>query len=153
MKVITRRAVARDADSIAELYLRARRAAAAVGAIPPLVHGDDDVARWVAGIVIRKLECWVAESSQRAIVGMLVLDGDSIDQLYVQPDLTGRGIGATLILLAKHKRPAGLRLLTFASNEGAQRFYLRHGFREVERTDGTGNEEGAPDIECAWGSE
>ena len=153
MKVIRRRAVARDADSIAELYLRARRAAARVGAIPPLVHGDDDVARWVAGVVIQSMECWVAESAQGAIVGMLVLGGDAVDQLYVRPDLTGRGIGAALILLAKRERPAGLRLLTFVSNEGAQRFYLRHRFREVQRTDGTDNEEGAPDIEYAWGSD
>jgi ribosomal protein S18 acetylase RimI-like enzyme len=73
--------------------------------------------------------------------------------LYVRPDLTGRGIGATLIRLAKRERPAGLRLLTFASNEGAQRFYLRHGFREVRRTDGTENEEGAADIEYALSSD
>jgi hypothetical protein len=32
----------------------------------------------------------------------------------------------------------------------AQRFYLRQGFHEVERTDGSRNEEGAPDILYAW---
>jgi ribosomal protein S18 acetylase RimI-like enzyme len=80
------------------------------------------------------------------MVGLLVLDGDSIDQLYVDPDLTCRGIGAQLLDVAKRERPEGLGLWTFVSNQGAQRFYERHGFREVERTDGSRNEERAPDI-------
>jgi GNAT superfamily N-acetyltransferase len=81
---------------------------------------------------------------------MLVLDGDWIDQLYVDPDLTRAGIGAKLIGVAKRERPGGLRLWTFVSNRDAQRFYERHGFHEVERTDGTNNEEGAPDIQYQW---
>jgi hypothetical protein len=43
-----------------------------------------------------------------------------------------------------------LQLWTFVSNLGAQRFYLRHGFVEVERTDGAANEEHAPDILYEW---
>ena len=81
---------------------------------------------------------------------MLALDADWIDQLYVDPDLTRAGIGAALLAVAKRERPDGLRLWTFVSNRDAQRFYLRHGFREVERTDGSHNEEGAPAIQYAW---
>lgn len=47
----------------------------------------------------------------------------------------------------------GLRLWTFVSNERTQRFYLRRGFREVERTDGSRSEEGSPDIQYAWDSQ
>ncbi len=36
------------------------------------------------------------------------------------------------------------------SNRGAQRFYERHGFVEIGRTDGTDNEERAPDIQYAY---
>jgi ribosomal protein S18 acetylase RimI-like enzyme len=36
------------------------------------------------------------------------------------------------------------------TNERAQRFYERHGFTEVERTDGSDNEERAPDIQYAY---
>lgn len=68
------------------------------------------------------------------------------DQLYVEPTMTGRGIGAGFLKLAKGERPEGLRLWTFASNTGAQRFYERHGFLATRRTDGRENEEGAPDI-------
>jgi ribosomal protein S18 acetylase RimI-like enzyme len=81
---------------------------------------------------------------------MMVLEGDWIAQLYADPDLTRVGIGSELLAAAKRERPAGLRLWTFVSNEGAQRFYARHGFREVGRTDGADNEERAPAIQYAW---
>ena len=151
MHVVIRRATSSDAAATAGLYLRARRAASVTGAIPPLVHDDDDVKDWMTQVVIPTLECWLAENAAGTVVGMLVINGDWIDQLYVDPNLTGAGIGSELIALAKHERPDRLRLWTFVSNERAQRFYLRHGFHEVERTGGSGNEEAAPDILYAWG--
>jgi len=39
-----------------------------------------------------------------------------------------------------------LRLYTFARNAGARRFYERHRFVAVAFGDGTGNEEGEPDV-------
>jgi ribosomal protein S18 acetylase RimI-like enzyme len=150
MDLAMRRAATADAQSTTELYCHARRAAAETGRIPPPVHPDDEVATWITHVVIPELECWLAQTSSERVVGMLVLKGDWIDQLYVDPDLTGRGIGAELLDLAKRERPHGLRLWTFVSNEGAQRFYERHGFREVERTDGSRNEERAPDIQYVW---
>ena len=86
--------------------------------------------------------------SATAAVGP-VLDQDRVDQLYVEPTLTGRGFGSELIGLAMRARPQGLRLWTFESNLGAQRFYERHGFRQMERTAGD-NEDGAPDILYVW---
>jgi GNAT superfamily N-acetyltransferase len=118
--------------------------------VPALVHDPDEVRRWVADHVVPDLECWVADYPERVVVGMLVLDQEWIDQLYVAPDLTARGIGAELITVAKRERPAGLKLWTFVSNARAQRFYSHHGFLEVQRTNGSGNEECAPDILYAW---
>lgn len=60
--------------------------------------------------------------------------------------MTGQGIGSQLLALARRQRPHGLRLWTFVSIVRAQRFYERHGFVEIDRTDGRDNEEGAPDI-------
>jgi GNAT superfamily N-acetyltransferase len=148
--MIIRRATSADAGATADLCLRARRAGSAEGAIPPLVHDDDDARVWVARVVIPRRECWLAEHESGALVGMLVLEDDWIEQLYVDPARTGSGIGAELIAVARRERPDGLRLRTFASNEGAQRFFPRHGFHEVERKDGSRNEEGAPDILYAW---
>jgi GNAT superfamily N-acetyltransferase len=150
MSVSFRRGVEADAGAAADLWLRARKAAVPV--IPQPVHDDDDVRAWFASHVVCDSELWVAEDGRGgALVGILVLDGQWLDQLYVEPTMTGRGIGAGLVEAAKRRRPNGLRLRTFASNTGAQRFYERHGFIATERTDGRGNEERAPDILYVWG--
>jgi hypothetical protein len=38
----------------------------------------------------------------------------------------------------------------FERNSGARAFYARHGFTEVTRTDGSGNEEREPDVLLTW---
>lgn len=146
MDVTLRRGTPADADAVTALYVRARRAAAD---IPATVHSDDEIRRWIVAHVVPHTELWLAENEAGALVGLLVLDEDSLEQLCVEPTLTGRGIGAELVRLAKRKRAQGLRLWTFASNVRAQRFYERHGFVERDRTDGD-NEEGAPDILYVW---
>jgi GNAT superfamily N-acetyltransferase len=150
MPVTLRRGTEADAGAAADLWLHARKAA--VDMIPPPVHCDDDVRAWFASHVVRNTELWIAEHASGALVGILVLDGPWLDQLYVEPTMTGRGIGARLVELAKRERPEGLRLWTFASNAGAQRFYEGHGFAATRRTDGD-NEEGAPDILYVWGGD
>ena len=150
MDLTIRRDVAADARAASDLYLHARRAAAETGSIPLPAHSDDEVAEWIKHVVIPKLECWLAQTPGRQVVGILVISGDWIDQLYVDPDLASRAIGVELLDLAKRQRPHGLRLWTFVSNDGALRFYERHGFREVERTNGSRNEERAPDIQYVW---
>jgi GNAT superfamily N-acetyltransferase len=96
-------------------------------------------------------QSWVALDDGR-IVAVLTLDGDDLDQLYVDPDAAGQGIGSTLVELAKDLRPGGLALWTFQSNTRAQAFYRRRGFAEVRRTDGASNEERAPDVRMVWGA-
>jgi GNAT superfamily N-acetyltransferase len=147
MDLEIRRGAERDARAAADLWLRARKAAR--GAIPDPVHGDDDVRGWFASHVVRECELWLAEDGG-TVVGILVLEGSWVGQLYVEPELTGRGIGDRLLSVAKRERPDGLRLWTFASNVRAHRFYERRGFTEERRTDGRDNEERAPDILYVW---
>ena len=144
-----RRGGAHDARAAADLYLRAREAALRAGSIPAGVHDDDDVRGYFASRIVEDCELWVAEQDG-ALAGILVLDGDFVDQLYVEPGLTGRGIGSALLAVAKRERPQGLQLWAFQTNTGAQRFYERHGFVEVRRTDGRDNEERAPDVLYAY---
>lgn len=151
MKIVFRRGTAADAVPAADLWLRARKAA--LGAIPQSAHSDDEVRAWFASHVVRETELWIAEDLAGRLAGIMVLDGPWVDQLYVEPAMTGRGIGAGLLDLAKRERQAGLRLWTFASNTGARRFYERHGFVETRRTDGRDNEEGAADILYVWDGE
>jgi GNAT superfamily N-acetyltransferase len=149
MKPAIRRGGAREARAAADLYLRARAAALRAGSIPAGVHDDDDVRDHFASHIVEACELWVADHDG-ALAGILVLDGGFVDQLYVEPGLTGRGIGSALLAVAKRERPQGLRLWTFQSNTGARRFYERHGFVEVRRTDGRDNEERAPDVLYAY---
>lgn len=141
-----RRARLDEAEALADLLLRSRRAS--VPAIPAPVHDDDDVRTWFADVVLPEREVWVAEEDD-SVVGLLVLDGVWVDQLYVDADRTGRGFGSQLLEMAKKLRPGGLELSTFQSNHRAQRFYERHAFEIVGRTDGD-NEEAAPDLHYRW---
>jgi GNAT superfamily N-acetyltransferase len=141
-----RRARADEAGALAEVWLRAR--AASVPAIPPPVHTDDEVREWFERVVLPTREVWSADDDG-VVAAVLVLEDDWIDQLYVEPAHTGRGIGGRLVTVAKERRPAGLRLWTFEANVGARRFYERHGFVATGSTAGD-NEEGAPDVRYEW---
>jgi GNAT superfamily N-acetyltransferase len=140
-----RRAAADEALSVADVWLQARHAA--FPAIPKPMHSDDEV-RAFYSTVFPARDVWVVETGD-ALVAMLVLEDDWLDQLYVLPEWTGRGVGSELVELAKAQRPSGLQLWAFQSNVRALRFYERHGFVAVETTDGD-NEEGAPDVRYVW---
>jgi ribosomal protein S18 acetylase RimI-like enzyme len=143
-----RRGTVEDAESVADVFITSRRAAA--GRIPRSIHADDDVRRWFASVVLVEVEreVWVAEVDGR-IVGILVLRGDSVDQLYVLPQFQRHGVGTRLLAQAKRGR-GRLRLYTFEANEPARDFYEKHGFKAIAFGDGTGNEEGAPDVLYEW---
>jgi GNAT superfamily N-acetyltransferase len=143
-----RRAGPDDARAVADVLIRSR--SAAVGAIPPAVHSAAEIRDWVTFVVIPEREVWLTEDGDGRPLAVLVLEDGWVDQLYVEPGHTGRGLGARLLELAKSRRPGGLHLWTFAANTAAQRFYLRHGFTVAETTDGSGNEEKAPDVRFVW---
>jgi GNAT superfamily N-acetyltransferase len=149
MKPAIRRGGPPDARAAADLYLRSREAALHAGAMPAGVHDPDDVRGYFASHIVKNCELWVAEDGD-TLVGILVLRGKFVDHLYVEPGLTGRGIGSALLAVAKRERPRGLALWAFQTNTGARRFYERHGFGEVGRSDGRDNEERAPDILYAY---
>jgi GNAT superfamily N-acetyltransferase len=141
-----RKAGRHEAGTAAEILLRSRHAS--VPAIPPLVHTEDDAKEYFSETIRQSADVWVVEAED-AIAGVMVLNGNWVGQLYIDPDWTGQGLGSLLIDKAKTERPEILELWTFESNIGAQRFYERHGFIAVGRTAGE-NEEGAPDIHYRW---
>ena len=151
-----RPAEAEDAETLADLFWAAR--SAAYPAMPRSVHTREEVGHWfreVLGMEPRTIpmpaerETWVAETDG-TVVGYAVVDPEWLDSLYVRPDLTGQGIGAALLGLVKGLRPAGFGLWVFETNTRAQAFYRRHGLVVVRRTDGSDNEERAPDLELSW---
>ena len=92
---------------------------------------------------------WVAEEDGR-VVGLAAIGESTLGHLYVHPDFHGRGLGTALLEKTKELRPEGFTLWTFPANEQACRFYERHGLRPIEYGDGSGNEEGLPDVRYEW---
>lgn len=90
---------------------------------------------------------WVTVTED--VTGFLAREGEMIQALYVAKDQRGQGIGSALLEAAQEAAPV-LTLWTFQANTPAQGFYKKHGFREVERTDGQDNDEGLPDIRYLW---
>ena len=82
-------------------------------------------------------------------MGFIALYQNSIDALYIRNDQHGQGYGSTLIQYAQSMRD-DLELWTFQENTPARRFYAKHGFSEVKFTDGSGNDEGLPDVCLTW---
>jgi len=142
------RAGVEDAEEIADLYTAAR--VAAVPQMPPALHTNAEDRGWMAAqLALADHEAWVAERED-AIVGYALFTPVWLDHLFVHPAHLASGIGSALLDLVKSLRPDGFSLWVFESNAGARRFYARHGLVEVERTDGSGNEEKAPDIRMEW---
>jgi chorismate mutase len=140
-----RPAAAGDAGAVAEVHLAARREAS----MPPGIHTDDEVRAWLAGRLQGDDEVWVAEIDGR-VAAYARMTTTWLDDLYVAPHFARQGIGAALLDVAKSRRPDGFCLWVFEMNVPARAFYARHDLVELERTDGDGNEEKAPDIKMAW---
>lgn len=137
-----------DLTEIGELFWAARTAAAP--AMPPPVRSREDVLDFYRGLELDDgRELWVAES-EGGLAGFAELKGPWLDDLYVAPDHQRAGIGTALLELVKTLRPDGFGLWVFETNRPARQFYARHGLVELERTDGSGNEESAPDIRMEW---
>lgn len=146
--LVVRRAAAGDASGIGDVWLASWRA---TFDFPPS-HPDDDVRRWLAGELLPSAETWVAvdPADGGRVVALMALSEAKVEQLYVAPDWIGHGLGRRLIALAQSRRPDGLELYCFQANAFARRFYERHGFMPVTFGDGSGNEEGQPDVLYRW---
>jgi GNAT superfamily N-acetyltransferase len=95
------------------------------------------------------MEVWVAELNSR-VAGFAAINEDWLDHLYVHPEAQNGGTGSAMLAKVRDRRPEGFQFWAFQKNEGARRFYGRHGCREVEWTDGEGNEEKEPDVRFEW---
>ncbi|MDF1728042.1 MAG: GNAT family N-acetyltransferase [Sulfitobacter sp.] len=116
----------------------------------PRVHTRaEDLAH--AGALIARGWVTVAERGDR-IEGFAACDGPELNALYVAESARGQGLGAALLQALQGGRDH-LTLWTFEANKAAHRFYQRHGFTEVARTDGSANDEKLPDIRFDWHKE
>ena len=141
-----RRARPEDADAIAETFIAAFDT---LLTFLPNLHTHDEHRQFITEVVPRDHELWVAEDEGR-VVGFAAIGESTLGHIYVRPDFHGRGLGTALLEQTKKLRPSGFTLWTFPANVGACRFYERHGLQAIEHGDGSGNEEGVPDVRYEW---
>lgn len=150
MRTSLRNATTDDADRIADMYLTSRERYLSYA---PVTHTDKAVRTWIRETLIPSGNVTVA-LIENSIVGFLAISRDSdygwIDHLYLDPTKTNIGLGSFLTNEAKRLLGGPIRLYTFQANADARRFYHRHGFREIELSDGALNEEKTPDVLMEW---
>jgi ribosomal protein S18 acetylase RimI-like enzyme len=140
-----RQAAPQDVDEIAETF---SRSLGMLTFLPPL-HTEEEHRRFITETVPVDHEIWVAEEDGR-VVGLAAVGETTLGHIYVHPDYQRRGLGSQLLEQVKALQPEGFTLWTFPDNEVACRFYERHGLTVSARGDGSGNEEGLPDVQYAW---
>ncbi|HEX3454683.1 MAG TPA: GNAT family N-acetyltransferase, partial [Gaiellaceae bacterium] len=124
-----RRATPDDGPAVSAIFVRAHDQ---MTYLPRIV---DEHRPLLGGWFIDRDEIWVDEESD-TVTGFAGLNADTLTHIYVDPDRQGCGIGTVLLEHAKSLRSERLELWVFQKNEGARRFYERHGFRLVRLTDG-----------------
>jgi len=145
-----------ESDLCADIFREAWRG---MWFVPQDLNTVDEDRRWMRDVFTDQLVL-VAEEERSAdpddaanrtmVVGFLSMGGGTIHNLYIKPGYQGQGFGQALIETAKASSGGQLRLWVFEPNEGAIRFYERHGFTTLRKTDGQDNEEKVPDRLMIW---
>ena len=112
----------------------------------PRIHTRDEDFGFCRKL-IETTEVWVANPSSG--FGFLARHGNSIDALYLSPELRRQGWGTALLDAIRQDRDA-LTLWTFQANRAAVAFYKAQGFQISDVTDGSGNAEKQPDYFMTW---
>lgn len=141
-----RRAIAGEHRRLAEIHVLARYDMAYL----PRVHSFSSTENWMREVVVPSNGVWVAEIDG-AVVAYAWLHEGFLRGLYVHPSYQRQGIGSRLLSVVGDNAAGGFHLWVFEANEGAIRFYERHGARLVRKTDGSGNEEKLPDRLMSFG--
>lgn len=138
-----------EVGDTAEMWQRSQRAAYSWFREDQF-HSRSDALRFFADFVCTQCEVFVAfQVSTETVVGVLALEGDFIEHLYVDVDSQGNGVGSALLDHAMALRPTRIALMTLARNERARRFYERRGFVST-KTGTSPPPENEPDVRYEW---
>ncbi len=150
MSVFIRSATERDLSQVQDLLRRAWHAAYdhiyGVEKVAAITDDWHSLANLKSNLARPWSEFLVADTGQ-ALLGVAYARQSSEDfvmihQLYVDPEHTGKGIGAQLLEECFEAFPEAkaFRLEVNAQNPNAVRFYERYGFKEVSRTENCGKD-------------
>ena len=144
-----------ESDACVDVYRAAWRG---MTFVPQDLHSHAEDRRWMQDVFARQLVL-VAEiadggpaTAAGKIIGLLSMSNGTVHNFYIQPGYQNQGIGQRLMDMAKTCSGGELKLWVFEPNDRAIRFYERHGFQTVRKTDGLENEEKVPDRLMAWRS-
>ena len=98
-----------------------------------------EIDRMVADEFLPAADLWMIDDDGGRAVGFLVMDGDLIDALFVDPQVHGQGYGTRLLSHALSMAP-NARVDASEQADNALAFYLARGFKVTGRseTDGGG---------------
>ena len=102
------------------------------GFLSPEHRAEIDVL--VAEQFLPNAELWIIEGDDGRAAGFLVMDGDMIDALFVDPQLHGRGYGSALVEHALKLAP-NARVDASEQADNALPFYLAKGFHVTGRSE------------------
>ncbi|MDA5545293.1 MULTISPECIES: GNAT family N-acetyltransferase [Yersinia] len=106
------RAISEDIPRLVEIWEKAVRES-------HLFLTEADIQFYLLG-----LEVWLFENSREA-VGLIGLDGNKVEVLFIDPIYHGKGFGKTLLAHAQHLKG---KLSVNEQNPAALAFYLKSGF-------------------------
>ena len=136
-----------DIDATVRMWRRSRE-----GVQPALEarlnYSPEDDLRFFTDTILSECNVWLAIASKRP-VGLLAINGDSVEQLYIEPIEQRRGVGTALLDFAKELSPTRLQLQTHQANTGARKFYENRGFRTVQFGVSPAPEN-EPDVRYEW---
>lgn len=135
-----------DSDAIVDLCLTSRKKHMSF-AQP--AHTEAEIRQWMREELIPNQMVSVLEENAEIKAMIATTEdetGSSISHLFVEAQNVGRGFGGTLLEKAISELKKPIRLYAFQENHRARRFYEKYGFRAIQFTDGSANEEKCPDV-------
>ena len=127
-----RPAVAADMAAVADLWHSAWHLAHA-GHVPDGLTAARTLEAFHARTPLRVDDTTVAEVDGR-VVGFIMIAGDEVEQVFVDPDHHGTGVAAPLLAEAERQVAtaghAEAWLAVVTGNARARRFYEKHGWRD-----------------------
>lgn len=133
-----------DAEAIGRLFAASRR----VLTFLPELHTVEEDLGYIRDVVMAEQLVTVA-LRDGAIVGFVAETPGWIEHFYMDPAQLRSGIGSVLMGIPKGHNQS-LELWCFRDNAAGRAFYEKHGFVAIETTDGSRNEQKAPDVRYRW---
>ena len=142
--ITLRPATKKDAEALGRLFTASR---SLLDFLPRLHTPQEDIA-YITGHILPNNTVTIAEDDG-TVAGYSAETPGWLEHLYVHPNHLRRGIASKLLQSAMARHGA-LELWCFVENHRGRALYEKHGFTEIARTDGSENEEHAPDIRYRW---